>query len=402
MQCMQSLAPTNRLSFLPFPDLVDSSSLYNASNRPDPMSIGVFVVVFFFVVLILVISFSFVFYHNQRKAASRRGGGGGESTRKFLPSMINPYLSTGTSSMSGAAVPGAQANQLSNPRAPGHRPLHTRPLQQLPTTAQHISQAAQLLMPSSMPVRHNPPTQPAPQPPSAGVQLAHSYVHQLQKQSQTLSASSVPAVSIVASHRAHPAPLPPPQHSPLSSEIAFRNRSGAGSVLNGSESASVVASRIQMASKGGPSSIFTQNSNENLNDNYSNLMVGAEHYDLENASNIAPSDIDIVYHCKGYRQRDLREKERQAHHAPLARLSPSVSELSAAPRIVTLQDLSPHVPPPPPIRPHHRKTHSQLESVSQEHLDQVAGTENSYSVSEYADNYEICGEPIKDAFSRVW
>jgi len=26
-----------------------------------------------------------------------------------------------------------------------------------------------------------------------------------------------------------------------------------------------------------------------------------EHYDLENASSIAPSDIDIVYHYKGYR-----------------------------------------------------------------------------------------------------
>lgn len=28
----------------------------------------------------------------------------------------------------------------------------------------------------------------------------------------------------------------------------------------------------------------------------------AEHYDLENASSIAPSDIDIVYHYKGYRE----------------------------------------------------------------------------------------------------
>lgn len=27
-----------------------------------------------------------------------------------------------------------------------------------------------------------------------------------------------------------------------------------------------------------------------------------EHYDLENASSIAPSDIDIVYHYKGFRE----------------------------------------------------------------------------------------------------
>ena len=30
--------------------------------------------------------------------------------------------------------------------------------------------------------------------------------------------------------------------------------------------------------------------------------LGAEHYDIENASSIAPSDIDIVYHYKGYRE----------------------------------------------------------------------------------------------------
>ena len=29
---------------------------------------------------------------------------------------------------------------------------------------------------------------------------------------------------------------------------------------------------------------------------------GPEHYDLENASSIAPSDIDVIYHYKGYRE----------------------------------------------------------------------------------------------------
>jgi len=39
----------------------------------------------------------------------------------------------------------------------------------------------------------------------------------------------------------------------------------------------------------------------------------AEHYDLENASSIAPSDIDIVYHYKGYRRggRSLPKKKKQ-------------------------------------------------------------------------------------------
>lgn len=90
-----------------------------------------------------------------------------------------------------------------------------------------------------------------------------------------------------------------------------------------------------------------------------------EHYDLENASSIAPSDIDIVYHYKGFRDNLSSRKSspfRHNHHfpgnlqsggirqspisgvlksTPLARLSPS-SELSQqiTPRILTLQDIS--------------------------------------------------------------
>lgn len=110
-----------------------------------------------------------------------------------------------------------------------------------------------------------------------------------------------------------------------------------------------------------------------------------EHYDLENASSIAPSDIDIVYHYKGYREAGGMRKYKatpppvssyhhkhtaaqgQAQHrhsphhptgypprappvtsptsrphqsTPLARLSPS-SEMSAQqPRILTLHDIS--------------------------------------------------------------
>lgn len=106
-----------------------------------------------------------------------------------------------------------------------------------------------------------------------------------------------------------------------------------------------------------------------------------EHYDLENASSIAPSDIDIVYHYKGFReaggvrkykatpppvtiyhhkhssQAQNQHRHSPAHNSftprappvsqssrthqstPLARLSPS-SELSAQPRILTLHDIS--------------------------------------------------------------
>lgn len=110
-----------------------------------------------------------------------------------------------------------------------------------------------------------------------------------------------------------------------------------------------------------------------------------EHYDLENASSIAPSDIDIVYHYKGYREaggirkykatpppvagyhhkhtgpQPQAQHRHSPHHpsgypprappvtnsssrphqsTPLARLSPS-SEMSAQqPRILTLHDIS--------------------------------------------------------------
>ena len=70
----------------------------------------------------------------------------------------------------------------------------------------------------------------------------------------------------------------------------------------------------------------------------------AEHYDLENASSIAPSDIDIVYHYKGYRRggRSLPKKKRHGmmQNTPLARLSPSSEISHNTPRILTLGDLS--------------------------------------------------------------
>lgn len=114
-----------------------------------------------------------------------------------------------------------------------------------------------------------------------------------------------------------------------------------------------------------------------------------ELYDLENASSIAPSDIDIVYHYKGYREAGVRKYKatpppvasythhkhggaqaqqhrhsphhsgpfgtrvlsqtsqappsntpRQHQSTPLARLSPSSELSSQQPRILTLHDIS--------------------------------------------------------------
>uniref|UniRef100_T1JHZ3 Uncharacterized protein n=1 Tax=Strigamia maritima TaxID=126957 RepID=T1JHZ3_STRMM len=125
--------------------------------------------------------------------------------------------------------------------------------------------------------------------------------------------------------------------------------------------------------------------NRNNNNSVLSDLEGPEHYDLENASSIAPSDIDVVYHYKGYRDGNVRKYKtnthipnfhKHNHHqfqsvangiartsphrllnqsptirespsvlkmqttTPLARLSPS-SELSQqTPRILTLHDIS--------------------------------------------------------------
>merc|ERR1711953_1642387 len=99
--------------------------------------------------------------------------------------------------------------------------------------------------------------------------------------------------------------------------------------------------------------------------NNDNNFEAMEHYDLENASSIAPSDIDIIYHYKGYREGGRHGRElnmdrwgqgnekmtsspirltslgnNKMQSTPLARLSPSSEMSHQTPRILTLQDIS--------------------------------------------------------------
>ncbi|XP_040574168.2 LOW QUALITY PROTEIN: cadherin-related tumor suppressor-like [Lepeophtheirus salmonis] len=79
-----------------------------------------------------------------------------------------------------------------------------------------------------------------------------------------------------------------------------------------------------------------------------------EHYDLDNASSIAPSDIDVAYHYKAYRsgrKSSLPFKKKRGFpsnitNTPLARLSPSSEISHNTPRILTLGDLSGKSLPP--------------------------------------------------------
>jgi protocadherin Fat 4 len=85
---------------------------------------------------------------------------------------------------------------------------------------------------------------------------------------------------------------------------------------------------------------------------------GPEHYDLENASSIAPSDIDIVYHYKGYRDGNVRKYKTNPHvpsyhkhshrHSPHSFVSPTHRE---SPRNILRSSPAPGLPGGPPVAP---------------------------------------------------
>ena len=133
-------------------------------------------------------------------------------------------------------------------------------------------------------------------------------------------------------------------------------------------------------------SITHSHCSDNYNDNYSNILATPEHYDLENASSIAPSDIDIVYRYKRNRNRDSQPLHHR--HAPLARLSPSVSELSSMPRILTLQDLSPQAPPCPPLNNRTVKP-KPMENSNEDEDEDDNNTDDSFTCSEFDQNDDI-------------
>ena len=157
-------------------------------------------------------------------------------------------------------------------------------------------------------------------------------------------------------------------------------------------------------------------------DNYSEILV-TEHYDLENASSIAPSDIDLAFRFQAYRHHlhhhsrlpsvpsdpphpsTVADAKPDHRHVPLARLSPSVSELTA-PRILTLQDLSPSTQSVIPTNRH--PTPSKLAcarrpaavSASDDDDDDGGNTVDSFTSSEYEETpYKL---DQSGGFQRVW
>ena len=142
----------------------------------------------------------------------------------------------------------------------------------------------------------------------------------------------------------------------------------------------------------------SQTASPNPDNQLFHANAAAEHYDIENASSIAPSDIDVVYHYKGYRDggnsassggnryrrsgsgskslghRNHKRQNMRHANTPLARLSPS-SELSHnTPRILTLGDLSGRPLPPGLLAEQsERSLNSPLS-----HLSSAAGSRHSH------------------------
>lgn len=387
-----------RITSCPFRlDEIDSNLLRHASSsKPDPMSIGVVLVIFFFVILLLAISTSFILYHNQRRKQENHLHHHNASPRKLTNGTLTPYLSanhTLASSLNRTSLRFVNAGQLSRSSLL-HQPVVQNAIGSL--------QQQQQLLPPPVPAarassiqRHVQQSQTTasqangpPLPSSSNMHSMNKFQYRPEMANAMMhhqNSHSIASDALLEKHQPDIVSLNP-----------IASSSGHSATTAGSESASVIASRIQMPNGGPASSIYTNSENYNT-DNYSNIMATAEHYDLENASSIAPSDIDIVYHYKGYRHREPLQQS-QGRHAPLSRLSPSVSELSSVPRILTLQDLSPQVPNHSSnmhlarSRMHKSGTSSlaqQHNSINHHHDDDVAITENSYTCSEFGENYDL-------------
>ncbi|KAI7697417.1 hypothetical protein SSS_06852, partial [Sarcoptes scabiei] len=306
-------------------NMIDSDKLYHSSPKTDPMSIGVMVILFFFIILILVISTSFFIYHKQKKRLLN-------ARKLHIDSLRGPY-------------------EIKYPNAIVSDQHHSIDRQE---NSSNLTQSNEIVSNHQFSsIRFNANHQHHQQ----------FYNHSAQPLMNTLSSQSIaPSVASNLNIRMgsmRNSQLSTPQSSSLTpTRITGRPDivvpDGQNHQISKIEESSVI--NQHSASHGAStvvSSNYTQSNSENYTENYSNILATAEHYDLENASSIAPSDIDIVYHYKGFRNREsLNQNHRlqDRKHAPLSRISPSFSEVSLShPHILTLQDLSnsPPIPPPP-------------------------------------------------------
>lgn len=363
-------------------------------RTPDAISFGIVTTIVFFVVLMIIISTSFILVHKQKEKDKKKkdirvnsnhgvGGYGGHVPsssmlsvpRKMPTSSLPPTMKDlRNMSLKPTATPAhlsfrASLHSSSVSHVVPPRGVHNHSNSNITSTFNHQLRSTQY---SSNTAGMN-----APSP---------DVVEQQHQQKQQVSISHSQA------HPTHPHTLPPPATVCMQS------------------------ARVPPAP---PSSSFATS---NGCDNYSEILAN-EPFDLENASSIAPSDIDLAFRFKGYHPRmppvpphpphpsSMTSDAKPDHrHVPLARLSPSVSELTA-PRILTLQDLSPSQAGLP-SKVHHsvqkmpchsRRPVTGMSTVSSDEDDDGANTVDSFTSSEYEDTYQLKSNRGGGVYDRgVW
>ncbi|XP_014251864.1 cadherin-related tumor suppressor [Cimex lectularius] len=125
-----------------------------------------------------------------------------------------------------------------------------------------------------------------------------------------------------------------------------------------------------------------------------------EHYDLENSSSIAPSDIDIVYHYKGYREgsRNLRKYKSTPPHLPPGAPVFHKHTVSTPPH----HRHSPHFPsrsvlPPPPVSRVDSPSKIQLQHQSTPLARLSPSSELSQQMPRILTLQDISGKPLQSA-----
>ena len=346
---------------------------FDTNRSNDVVSFGVIVVIIFFVILILIIAASMIFLQKQKKSKLSQTDSRNplssihtnSSTPRKMPSTGLPPLSA-LNAMKHHMVHHSGASLLHpnhhHPH-PHFNQLHRTMNNSLMHTGHPLNQ-----QPNTMRPHHHLPPHPHHPHAVAAHQLQHfqrqASAHTLSKQQNLTIPTNIPQVSQNSNHT--------PNSQNGNPDVIHEQNSQNNGQHSTPPNHSNTATRVPPAP---PSSFVTPS------DNYSEILnPGDPNYDLENSSSIAPSELDdgLVYHhhhlnhLTHHRHRfpgraaaaapplppvpispsnhhhlnHLNHLNHHHHnkpdhrHVPLARLSPSVSEVTA-PRILTLHDLSP-------------------------------------------------------------
>jgi hypothetical protein len=363
----------------------DVGEIHESSQ--DGLSFGMILTLAFFIILFAIIGLTYIAFHQQKMKEKEGddnnshgpiyGSGSTMSMPRKMPTNSLPTLKEPT------------LNAMSLMPTPSHlafNGIHHNPVQKMMYT-QRLSHP------------HIPP---------------HHVHHVTQNHSQSLQDPRGNQYSVTTG-----CPTP-------SSPDILDGRGGASAGPSG-------AQVIQRMIPAPPSSTSFSDGMRPSCDNYSEILAGGnEQYDLENASSIAPSDIDLAFMYKGYppplppvhphtlikssssgQPSNQSEQQRNPPPVPMSRMSPSVSEFNGNPRILTLQNLSPSSGQPGiPSQHHHpgqRKMICQrrpetMTTVMSSDDDDGNNTVDSFTSSEYEEQQGFKQhQPNPMGFNnRVW